>query len=820
MSKVGVYICTCKAVTEVIDVNKLAEEVKKIEGVTSVKFIKNCMSDYGPIVEDIKAGNVERIVIAGCSPRYILDRAREYFTQLFPDFSPLWVEVAPIREHAAWAHRNDKAVAFEKALNLIRAYVGRVKAALKIPKEIEVERVKRVLIIGGGIAGLTAAYDLADMGIEVILVEKRPYVGGKVVQWARYFPKMCPPYCGIEFILGRLRVRSNPLIKIYTNAEVLEVSGSPGKFKAKIRVNPRYVDPEKCTACGKCTEVCPVEVPNEFDWGLSRRKAIYLPHELAWPYAHVIDSNTCLEIQKPGSCGKCLQVCTQEAINLKEQPKEFEVEVGAVIIATGFEMYTDTPEGRQQLEYLGFGKYPNVITNAMMERLLAPNGPTGGKVIVNGKVPKRIVFIQCAGQRDVTKVPYCSGICCAITLKQAMTIAERHPDTQIYIFYIDVRTFGLYELFYQQASKYPNIFLIRGRAWKVEQDPATGELIVHAEDTILGQKVTVRADLVVLAVAMVPSLKISPPAWYKSGAGRSWEVELLQIPRHQYFVESDYICFPMETKRTGIYACGCAMWPMDVQSTVTSAHAAAMRAASLLLGKARTEYSYLTDPNQITIDVVKCTQCKRCTEECPFDAYSYDERGYPKPDPLKCRRCGICVGACPAVALSLPYHNTDLVMNMIKNIPVPTDKFAILVFACVNDAYAALDIALRKGGTYPPEIMLVIPVPCIGSVNMRWVADALSLGFDGILLLGCRSGESTATEQCHFIRGPDLERVRIENLRETLQRMAIEIERVRLVEVTLEDYDKVLDILRNFVEEVKKIGPNPFKGFGGGYAYF
>jgi len=218
MTKVGVYICTCKAVTEVIDVNKLAEDVKKIEGVELVKFIKSCY-DLDEVVKDLQEQKIERVVIAGCSPRYILDIAREKITNAVPDISPLWIEVAPIREQAAWAHRNDKQRALEAALTFIKAYVARVKVAEKIPKEIEVDRVKRVLIIGAGIAGLTAAVDVADMGIEAIVVEKRPYVGGKVAQLARYFPKMCPPYCGIEFILGRLRARANPLIKIYTNAE-------------------------------------------------------------------------------------------------------------------------------------------------------------------------------------------------------------------------------------------------------------------------------------------------------------------------------------------------------------------------------------------------------------------------------------------------------------------------------------------------------------------------------------------------------------------------------------------------------------------------
>ncbi len=814
MTKVGVYICTCSAVRDVIDVDKLAEEVKKIEGVEVVKFIRSCY-ELDEVIKDLQEKRVERVVIAGCSPRYVLEIARERITSAVPDISPLWIEVAPIREHAAWAFRDDKQRAFEAALTYIKAYVARVKVAPHIPKEREVERVRRVLIIGGGIAGLTAAVDVADMGIEAVVVEKRPYVGGKVVQLARYFPKLCPPYCGIEFILGRLRARANPLIKIYTNAQVLEISGSPGRFKARIRINPRYVDPERCTACGKCSEVCPAEAPNEFDFGLSKRKAIYLPHELAWPYAHVVDPNACLEIKNPGSCGKCLEVCSTGAINLKEQPREVEVEAASVIVATGWEPYDAT-----RLEHLGYGKYPGVVTNVQMERILAPNGPTKGELLVpgTGKKPKKIVFIQCAGQRDENHLPYCSAICCAATLKQAITIAERNPDVQIYIFYIDIRAFGLYELFYKEASKYPNIFFIRGRAWRVEQDPATGELVVHAEDTILGRKVVARADMVVLAVGMVPSLRYEPPAWYKSGVGRSWEQELLKIPRHQYFVESDYICFPMETKRTGVYACGCAMWPMDVQTAVSTAHGAAMRATSIVLGKARTEYSYLTDPNLITIDTIKCTQCKRCTEECPFDVYSFDERGYPKPDPLKCRRCGICVGACPAVALSLPYHNTDLVMSMIKSVEIKSDKTQIIVFACLNDAYPSLDIALKKGGRMPPEVELVIPVPCIGSVNMRWIADTLSLGIDGILLLGCRSGEAEAKQQCHFIRGPDLERTRIENLRETLQKMMIEPERVKLVEVTLEDYNKVIDVIKDFVEFIKKIGLNPMKQFaGGGY---
>ncbi|OYT27293.1 MAG: heterodisulfide reductase subunit A [Thermoprotei archaeon ex4572_64] len=812
--KIGVYICTCKSVTDVIPVNEVVDAVSKIDGVVTVKTIPNlCVGDFSQVIEDIKAGNVERVVIAGCSPRYVLDRAREVISSK-TDISPYLIEVAPIREHAAWAHRDNPQAAKDKAINLIKAYVGRVKAAQPIPKEVAVERVQRVLVIGAGPAGLSAALELADLNIETIVVEKKPYIGGKVVQLARYFPKLCPPYCGLEFMLRRLRLATNPLIRIYTNAEVLEVTGSPGNFKVKIRINPRYVDVEKCNACGKCMEVCPIEVPNEFNFGMDKRKAIYLPHDLAHPFAYVIDPNSCIGV-KEGKCTKCVEICPTGAINLKEEAKEIELNVGAIIVATGWEPY----DPYKLSDQYGFGKFKGVITNMMLERLLAPNGPTKGKVMIDGKVPKRIVFIQCAGSRDEKHLPYCSTICCAATLKHVLTIAERHPDVQMYVLYIDVRAFGLYEDLYKKAQALPNVFFIRGRAGKVEQDPNTGELIVIADDTLLGERIAIRADMVVLATGMVSSLRVHPPEWLKSGVGRSWEKELLQIPRYHYFAESDYICFPFESKRTGIYVAGSALFPMDVSWSVRSGIGAAMRAASLLLGRARTEYSYLTDPNIITIDTVKCTQCKRCTEECPFDTYTFDEKGYPKPDPLKCRRCGICVGACPAVALSLPYHNTDLIMGMIKSLDIKPDKFNIIVFACVNDAYAALDIALRRGETYPEEIITVIPVPCIGSVNVRWLADSLSLGIDGILLMGCRSGEATATEQCHFIRGPDLASVRMENLRETLSRMAIEVERVKVVEITLEDYDKVIDVMKSFVEEIKKMGPNPFKGFGAGAGF-
>jgi len=575
----------------------------------------------------------------------------------------------------------------------------------------------------------------------------------------------------------------------------------PGDFDVKIKLNPRYVN-EKCTACGKCAEVCPVEKPDEFNYGMKKTKAIHLPHEMSFPMKYVVDPNYCKGIE--GDCKACVEACEYGAIDLSMQPKTINVKVGAVILATGWKSYDIS-----KMTNLGFGVYPDVITNVMMERLAAPNGPTKGKIVrpSDGKEVKRIAFVQCAGSRDENHLPYCSAVCCLASIKQAMYVKEQYPDAEVYICYIDMRTPAIYEEFYRKAMD-KGINFVRGKVAQVTDIAKTpeeeGSLIVLVEDTLLGKVRRIPVDMVVLAVGMIPNSE-GLNLKYRQGS---------ELPSDKFgFVNSGFICFPYETQRTGIYAAGCVRMPMDVATAVEDASGAVLKAIQCIemTSKGAAVHPRSGDLSLPIFILQRCTQCKRCTEECPFSALEEDEKGTPILNPTRCRRCGTCMGACPERIVSFKNYSVDMISSMIKAISVPEDdeKLRILAFFCENDAYPALDMAGLNRLTYDASIR-VIPVRCLGSVNVVWIADALSRGIDGILLVGCRYGEDY---QCHFIKGSELANKRMENVKETLQRLMLEPERVKLVEVSISDYDRLPEIINEFVEEIRKVGPNPYKGF-------
>jgi len=406
----------------------------------------------------------------------------------------------------------------------------------------------RLLIIGGGISGMTVALEAAETGREVVLVERSAYLGGRVVQSNQYFPKLCPPSCGLEINLKRLR--ANPRIRVYTLAEVEKVAGGKGNFEITVRQNPRFVN-EKCTACDDCTAVCPVERDNPFNYGLDKTKAIYQPHQRSFPLRHVIDMTVC----QGKDCNKCVAACKYDAIELDMQPRTFTVQAASVVIATGWQ-----PPDATKLEKLGFGQYPNVITNVMMERLAAPDGPTGGKLLrpSDGHPAKKVAFVQCAGSRDENHYPYCSGVCCLASLKQATYVRESGADAEARIFYIDVRATGRLEDFFTRVSSDEKVSLNKGKVANIEEDPTTHNLFVEAEDTLSGRKLREEADLVVLATGMTPcdGLPELP----------------LNVPRDDYgfFVDDD--------SRNGIYAVGCAKKPVDVATCVRDATGVALKA--------------------------------------------------------------------------------------------------------------------------------------------------------------------------------------------------------------------------------------------------
>lgn len=414
---------------------------------------------------------------------------------------------------------------------------------------------QKILVIGGGMSGLTAALEAAEAGTQVILVEKEPYLGGRVAQLHRYFPKLCPPTCGLE--INFRRIRENPNITFYTLAEVTQIAGTAGNFDVTLTLKPRYVN-DRCVACNACAEACPAERVNTFNYGLDKTKAAYLPYDMAFPFKYVIDAEACV-----GDCGqKCKEACAYEAIELDMQPQTVNVKVGAIVISGGWDLYDIS-----KADNFGFGRVKNVITNMQMERLAASNGPTGGKILrpSDGQAPKKVAFVQCAGSRDENHLPYCSYICCMASLKQATYLLEQDPEAEAHIYYIDLRCPGRYEQFLWKVRDMAGVKLIRGKIAKVEQEVGSDNVVVTAEDTLGQGKLTAAYDLVVLAVGMVPSTKNAP------------------LPLPLSYTPEGFII--PELLPEGITAVGSMKSPLDVAKSVQEGTGAALKSLISLGGR-------------------------------------------------------------------------------------------------------------------------------------------------------------------------------------------------------------------------------------------
>jgi quinone-modifying oxidoreductase subunit QmoA len=410
-----------------------------------------------------------------------------------------------------------------------------------------------ILVVGGGISGLTATLEAAEVGYEVFLVEKNPYLGGRVAQLKHYFPKLCPPSCGLE--INFRRIKDNPGISFYTMAEIESISGGPGNYNVTVKINPRYVN-EKCTCCDECANACMAKIPNEFNFGMSTTKGAYLPHEMAFPMRYVISPETI----GTEDAKRCVEACKYDAIDLNMQPQTINLKVGAIIWATGWRPYDAS-----KIDNLGF-EYRNVITNMMMERLAAVNGPTNGKILrpSDNMSISRIAFVQCAGSRDENHLPYCSYICCMASLKQATYVREQYPDAKIYIFYIDVRAPGQrYEKFYKKIKEDENIFLIKGKVAEVQEDPSSRDIMVTAENAVTGEKIQETVNMAVLATGMVPNT-----------ADTKLPGDVKCDP--DGFVVSDLA-------GGGMFATGCALKPLDVTSSNQHATGVALKAIQTLV---------------------------------------------------------------------------------------------------------------------------------------------------------------------------------------------------------------------------------------------
>ena len=412
----------------------------------------------------------------------------------------------------------------------------------------------KVLVVGGGVSGMTTAIEAAEAGAEVVIVERNPYLGGRVVQLNQYFPKLCPPACGLEINFRRIKQSAD--VTAYTLAQVTSIAGSPGSYDVTISVQPRYVN-DNCTGCGKCAEACQTEIPDPLNFGMNTVKAAYLPHPMAYPFKYVLDQS----IIGTDEAQKCKEACPYNAIDLDMQPTTVSLQVGAVVWATGWDPYDAT-----KVDYLGFGTYPDVVTSVMFERLASPTGPTKGKILrpSDGKEVQSLAFVQCAGSRDQNHLAYCSGICCLASLKQATYVREQNPDSKAFIYYIDVRAMGKYEDFYTKVDQDENITLTKSKIARVSKDPETGSMVVEGEDISQGAKVKRAVDLVVFAVGMVPGTASAKP-----------DLEM----------GYDEFGFVTSPEASGIVPAGCVKAPMEVAASIQDATGAALKAIHRTVGR-------------------------------------------------------------------------------------------------------------------------------------------------------------------------------------------------------------------------------------------
>lgn len=690
-------ICSGCGIGDCINVDQLIQVAgDTIEGLVCIKHEALCSEDGLAELHRVSCGvQADRLAIAACSPRV----KTEQFNMDHPH-----LERINLREQVCWvmeSHQEDTQMLAEDQLRMALAKMGSITDNHPyIPETVSSE----ILVVGGGVAGLTAAITGATAGYRVHLVEIERQLGGYAGRIYKLLPdrSQTGPLREPDVAALVRQVCEHPGVHVYPETSIGSISGEPGRFS--------------------------VDLQNE--------------------------KNTTLS-------------------------------VGSVVVATGWKPYD-----QGKLKAFGTGT-DRVKTLEEFEQH-----------VQNGSIPDRILFILCAGSRDKEHLSYCSAYCCSAALKQALYIRERNRDAQVFIIYRDIRTTGFQEAFYKMVQEDDAIFLTRGLVESVTMDNEVA--VVTVKDSLVDEQIRIETDLVVLATGMVPNTTQDLQLKYRLGKG---------LPEIEYgFSDSHFICFPYETRRTGIYAAGAVRAPMDLDSSQEDATGAMMKAIQCIESVKRGEAVHPRAGDQTFPELYmeRCTDCKRCTEECPFGSYDETEKGTPLPNPARCRRCGICVGSCPERVIGFSDFSINSVSAMIKSIHVPDEfeeKPRVLVFVCENDAYPALDAAGVHRLKYSPFVR-IIPVRCLGSINKVWISDALAHGYDGILQIGCKPGDDY---QCHFIQGSELTEQRGENLQETLETMMLEPERIRTRFVEITGHHEIQEIINEYVEELELIGPNPFK---------
>jgi quinone-modifying oxidoreductase subunit QmoB len=693
--KYGAYVCTGCGIGDTLDTEALCEVASSEMNMECKTHQALCSADGRALIEGDMSDGVNTVVVAACSPRVMLDEF---------NFGDDKITIrANLREQVVWSKGEDADPEYlqEEASDYIRMACTQAQKA-ELPEPFTLETVnKRILVMGGGIAGLTAAKEAAATGYEVTLVEKSDILGGKAVNWRQSFPTKAP-WADMEApIVNDLiqAVQDADNIEVKTGTEVARIFGAPGDYAVSFK--------EGGTA-------------SEWD----------APAKVGVDEQDAIDKG---EMEDPNAG-------LQHYMDDNPDAEKF----GAVVLATGW-----TPADVSEYEHLGVSSQ-NVITNAEFELMAGK-----GKIVrpSDGKPADSVVFVQSPGGAEHDKdFPYCNSVTSLVALKQAKYVREDNPDAKAYILYQHMRTPGNMELFYKSAQADDGIFMTKANVMKVEEG-ADGSLTVEAEDTLLNDNLSLNADIVVLAAGMVPTTKDENVInlAYRQGPA------LIDLDLFDGYADSHFICFPYETRRTGVYACGGVRKATTIDETIDDATGAALKAIQCLESTDRgvSVHPRSGDKTYPEFFMQRCTLCKRCTEECPFGAIDDDEKGTPLPNPTRCRRCGTCMGACPERIIGFRDYNVDMIGSMVKAIEVPDDdedKLRFVAFVCENDAYPAMDMAgMRRLGI--SNLVRVIPVRCLGSVNVVWIKDAMSAGMDGAILLGCQYGDDY---QCHFVKGSEL----------------------------------------------------------------
>lgn len=762
--RIGVYVCHCGLnIAGSVDCEDVAKFASTLPHVVISKDNRYTCSDQGQdlIKKDIKEHKLNRVVVASCSPRLHEPTFRHACEEA--GLNKYLFEMANIREHCSWVHLYEKEKATEKAKDLVRAAVAKV-ALLDPAVESEVQITRKALVIGGGVAGIQSALDLADTGYKVYLVEREPSIGGRMAQIDKTFPTMD---CSICILAPKMSdAGHHPNIELLTNSEVQDVKGYIGNFKIKVLKKPRFVTKD-CSACGDCSKVCPIIVPNEFDVGLATRHGIYTPFAQAVPSTYIVDQNLCLNKEGFIKCDKCIKACERKAVDFDMKPELLELEVGTIVVATGADVYDPT-----SLQNYGYRKFSNVITSLEFERLINAGGPSAGHLLRPSDmlIPESVAFIQCVGSRSDRGHLYCSNICCMNTIKDALLIKEHWPETRIYVFYVDIRAFGKgFEDLYHRARKQGIIF-IRGLPAEISEDRKTHNLWLTGENTLQNELYKINVGMTILSVGIEP----------RRDSDVIQRLLVLSRTNDGFFMEAHPKLRPVDTPTGGVFLAGCAEAPKDIKDSVTQASAAAAR-AGILMAKGKVTVEAITP----RVLAEKCKACGLCTKVCPYNAVVLN-KDLKRVEIIEaaCAGCGTCGAECPFSALYMRHFTDDQIMAQVDALTEQEANKKIIAFCCNWCAYAGADFAGVSRMQYPTNVR-IIRTMCSGRVAPKFVERALARGAAAVLVAGCHIGD------CHYINANVQTQKRVERLWKKMEKLGLNKERLQLLWASAAEGEKV-----------------------------